>query len=163
MCPKDVVDICVPRRDDHNRLKGPPIIELELNKETLDLHIIIGGHPTKNEKEEPTLCVRCFQFGHPKKFCRSNRELCRKKLLNWRGIFAFTAKKKPTRQETRKYVENIQWKTTIQNEMRLYKCDVCTVKKTLEYRGESSTWQQQRKRKTKEGQEEKQIHKQMTQ
>ena len=28
MCPKDVVDIHIPRRDDDNRLMGPPIIKL---------------------------------------------------------------------------------------------------------------------------------------
>ena len=42
MLPKDVVDILVPRRDD-NRLLGPPIIELEFEREIMDPHIIIGG------------------------------------------------------------------------------------------------------------------------
>ena len=41
MFPKDVVEIPVPRRDDDNRLMGPPIIELEFEKDTLHPHIII--------------------------------------------------------------------------------------------------------------------------
>ena len=32
MCPKDVVDICVLRRDDGDMLMDPPIIKLELKK-----------------------------------------------------------------------------------------------------------------------------------
>ena len=43
MSPKDVVDICMPRRDKGDRLIGLPIIELEFEKDTLDPHIIIGG------------------------------------------------------------------------------------------------------------------------
>ena len=42
MCPKDVLDISMPRRDDDNRLIGPPIIELEFEKDILEPHIIIG-------------------------------------------------------------------------------------------------------------------------
>ena len=36
MCPKDVTDICMSRRDNENRLMGPPIIELEFEKAILD-------------------------------------------------------------------------------------------------------------------------------
>ena len=36
MCPKDVMDICMLRRDNENRLMGPSIIELEFEKDTLD-------------------------------------------------------------------------------------------------------------------------------
>ena len=43
MCPKDVMDIHIPRRDDDNRLMGPPIIELEIEKDILDPHKIIRG------------------------------------------------------------------------------------------------------------------------
>ena len=43
MCPKDVRNIRMLRRDDENRLMGPPKIELEFEKDTLDPHIIIGG------------------------------------------------------------------------------------------------------------------------
>ena len=32
MCPKDVKNICMPRKDDYNRLIGPPIIELVFEK-----------------------------------------------------------------------------------------------------------------------------------
>ena len=42
MCPKDVMDIPMPRRDDENRLMGPPIIELEFEKDILGPHITIG-------------------------------------------------------------------------------------------------------------------------
>ena len=42
MCPKEVTDIRMPMRDDDNRLVGPPIIELEFEKDILDPHIIIG-------------------------------------------------------------------------------------------------------------------------
>ena len=38
MCPKDMVDICMPRMHDGDRLLGPPIIKLEFEKDTLDLH-----------------------------------------------------------------------------------------------------------------------------
>ena len=79
MCPKDVMDICMSRRDDDNRLVGPPIIELVFEKNILDPHIIIGGEniQLRIKKERPTLCEKCFQFGHHKKFCRSNGELCK--------------------------------------------------------------------------------------
>ena len=43
MCPKDVVDICIPRKYDENRLMGPSIIELEFEKDILHQHIIMGG------------------------------------------------------------------------------------------------------------------------
>ena len=43
MCPKDIMDIRMPWRDDENRLMGPPIIELELEKDIQDPHIIIEG------------------------------------------------------------------------------------------------------------------------
>ena len=39
MCPKDVVDIHVPRRDDDNILMGSTIIELEFEKDILDQNI----------------------------------------------------------------------------------------------------------------------------
>ena len=54
MCPKDVLDIHIPRRDDDNRLMGLPIIELEFKKDILDPYIIIREerYPTKNEKKE---------------------------------------------------------------------------------------------------------------
>ena len=51
-------------------------------------------------------------------------------------------------------------KATIQNKMRLDKCDAYTAKETLVYRERKST-QQQKDRKTRKKQE-KQIHKQIT-
>ena len=79
----------MPRRDDDNRLMGPPIIELEFEKDILDPHEIIGGEKFRLQmkKERPTLCERCLQVGHPKKFCR--REEC----TIVEGTFASTAKK----------------------------------------------------------------------
>ena len=41
MCPKDVVDICMLDGMTTTGLLSPPIIELELQKHTLDPHIII--------------------------------------------------------------------------------------------------------------------------
>ena len=43
MCPEEVIDIRMPRRNNENRLTGPPIIEPEFVKDLLDPHIIIGG------------------------------------------------------------------------------------------------------------------------
>ena len=74
MCSKDVVNICVLRRDNGDRHMGPPIIELEFKKDTLDPHIIIGGESIqqKAKRERPILCERCLQFGYLKKLCRGN-------------------------------------------------------------------------------------------
>ena len=43
MCSKDVVDICMPRRDDDNWLLGQPIIELEFEKDILEPPITQGN------------------------------------------------------------------------------------------------------------------------
>ena len=55
---------------------------------------------------------------------------------------------------------------TIQNKMRLDKCDAYTVKETLGYRGENPICQQQeeqqKQKKNREGQENKQIYSQIT-
>ena len=119
MCPTDVVAILMPKRDNDNRLIDSPIIELNFEKDILDPYIIIGGESIqlRMKKENPTLCERCLQLGHPKKFCKSNRELCRDcteplqegRAHNCERFFASTAKN-PTRQETIKYIENIQQK-----------------------------------------------------
>ena len=80
MCSKDVVNIrSIPRRNDDKRLLGPPIIELEFEKDILNPNIIIGGESIqlRMKKEKLTLCERCLQFGHPKKFCRSNKKFYR--------------------------------------------------------------------------------------
>ena len=62
MCPKDVVDIHMPRRDDSNRLMVPPIMKLEFEKNTLNSHIIIRGKSIqlRMKKEKPTLYERCL-------------------------------------------------------------------------------------------------------
>ena len=41
MCPKDVIDIHVSRRNDNSRLMEPLIIELEFDRDTLDPNIVI--------------------------------------------------------------------------------------------------------------------------
>ena len=43
------MDIRVLRRDDNNKLLGPPIIEIEFEKNTLDPYIIIGGESINYE------------------------------------------------------------------------------------------------------------------
>ena len=75
---KGVMDICMPRRGDDNRLVGLPIIELQFEKDILDLHVIIGGENVqlRMKKERPNLCKKCLQFGHPKEYCKSDRESC---------------------------------------------------------------------------------------
>ena len=128
MCPRDVVDIHIPRRDDDNRLMGPPIIELKFEKDILELQIIIGEESIqlRMEKEKPTLCERCLQFRHPKKFCRSNREICRDFKKEECTIVerSFTSiAKNPTRQVTKNICREHTIEATIQNKMRLEKCD----------------------------------------
>ena len=83
MCPKCVIDIRVPWRVDDYKLMGPPIIELEIEKNKLDPHIIVGGEsiPLRMKKEKPTLCERCFQLGHPKRFCWELSRDCTEPLL----------------------------------------------------------------------------------
>ena len=52
MCPKNVVDIRVPRRNDWDRLMELPIIELEFEYDILNPHIIIGeSMPLRMKKE----------------------------------------------------------------------------------------------------------------
>ena len=60
MFPKYKVDICVPRRDDSNRLMGLSIIELEFEIDTQDLHIIIGRQSIqlRMKKEKPTFFLK---------------------------------------------------------------------------------------------------------
>ena len=90
------------------------------------------------KKERQTLCERYLQFAHPKKYCRSDRELCKssakhlqeRRMHNCRGTFASTVKKH-TRQETKKICEEYKMEATIQSKMRLDKCNAYTVKETL--------------------------------
>ena len=67
------------RREDDKRFVGPPIIELEFEKDILDPHTTRQGEniQLRMKKERPILYERCLQFRHPKKYCRSNRELCK--------------------------------------------------------------------------------------
>ena len=63
---------------------GPPIIDLKFEKDIMDPHIIKEGKNIQLQikKKRLTLCEKCLQFGHPKKYCRSNWELytnCKKK------------------------------------------------------------------------------------
>ena len=112
------MNIRIPRKDDENRLMGPPIIELEFKKDTLDPHIVRGENiQLQMKKERPTLCERCLQFGHKKSIAEVTGNSAQTVQTNCRreeytivdGTFASTAKYH-TRQETRKYVKNIKWK-----------------------------------------------------
>ena len=147
MCYKDATDIRMPKRDYENNLLGPPIIKLEFEKYILDPHIIMEGEniQLQMKKERPTLCERCLQFGHPKNYCRSDRELCINcvKLLqegrmhNCRGTFTSTAKKLHKTGD-KKICKEYKMEAAIQNKMRLNKCDVYTAKETLGYKGRKS-------------------------
>ena len=77
MCLKDITDICMPRRDNENRLMVPPIIEVEFEKDTLDQHIITGRENIllQMKKGRPILFESCLQYGHTKKYCRSDGKL----------------------------------------------------------------------------------------
>ena len=62
------------------------------------------------KKRSPTLSERYLQFGHPKKYCRSEREhLQERRIQDCKETFASTAKNH-TRQETKIYVKIINWK-----------------------------------------------------
>ena len=51
ICPKDVVDIRIPRKDDDNKVIGLLIIELKFEKKVMEPHNIWKRkHPTINEK-----------------------------------------------------------------------------------------------------------------
>ena len=135
MCPKDVTDIRMPSRDDDNRLVGPPIVELEFEKDVLG--------PLK--KERPTLCERCLQIGHPKMYCRSNRELCTNcaehlqegRMYDCRGNFCLYCKE-PHKIGDKNICGGYKMEATIQNNMRLDKCGAYTAKETLGYMGRKS-------------------------
>ena len=100
-------------------LMEPPIIEMEFEKDILDPHIIIGleNIQLRIKKEKPTLCEKCLQFGHPKRYCRSDRNsaqtaenICRRvECTIVERTFVSTAKNH-IRRETRNYVKNIKWK-----------------------------------------------------
>ena len=138
MCPKDVVDIRVPRRDDRDRLRSPPIIE---QKENLDPHIIIGEKSIQlqKKKEKPALCEKCLQFRQPQQFLQSNREFCAELLqkrivYNNRGDVCFYYKE-PHKARNKKICREYTIEATTQNKIRLNKCNAYTAKETLGYRG----------------------------
>ena len=62
MCPKDVMDIRIPRRDDDNRLMGPPIIELKFKKNILNPQRKISTKlkPVPPKKERNIKTVNTF-------------------------------------------------------------------------------------------------------
>ena len=113
ICPKDVVNIRVLRRDDSYKILGPPIIKLEFEKDTLDPHIIIRWKWIQlRMKREIIICEMCLQFEHSKNYCKGKREFfkyCTEPLQEG-GVHNCGATfnvKIPTRQETWKYLENI--------------------------------------------------------
>ena len=108
----DIVDICVPRRDDDNSLMGPPIIELEFEKCTLNPHIIIGEERIQLRMKKKQLYVKsASKLGTQKNSAEATEnssETAQKEEYTIDGwTFSFTANNL-TRHETRKYVENIQ-------------------------------------------------------
>ena len=175
MCPKDIMDIRMPGRDNDNRLMGPPIIELKFEKYILDQQIIIGGENIQllMKKERPTSCEGCLQFGHPKKYCRSDRELCTKcveqqqegRMHDCRGNFYLYCKE-PHKTGDKNICGEYKMKATIQNRMRLDKCDAYTAKETLGYRWrksyDSTARRAAKREEKKEGQKKKQIQRQIT-
>ena len=98
------------------------------------------------KKEKPTLFESCLQFGHPKKFCRSNRELCRdctEPLQEGRvhncGEVLFLYCKEPHKTEDKKICGKYTIETTIQNKMRLDIFYAYTAKETLGYKRRKRT------------------------
>ena len=74
------------------------------------------------KKERPTLCQRCLQFGHQKKG----------KMRDCRGNFCLYCKE-PHKTEDKKICEEYKMESTIQNKIKLDKCDTYTAKETLGY------------------------------
>ena len=95
------------------------------------------------KKERPSLCKRCFQFGHPKKFCRNNWELykdCIEPLQNGGvhncgGDFCLYCKA-PHKTGGKNICGEYIKEANIQNKKRHEKCDMYTAKETLGYQGE---------------------------
>ena len=89
------------------------------------------------KKERPTLCERCLQFGHPKKYCRSDREVCincTERLQEGRMYYCignFCHYCKEPHKIGDKICEEYKMEATIQNKMRLNKCDAYTAKEKL--------------------------------
>ena len=90
------------------------------------------------KKERPNLCERCLQFGHPIKYCRSDRELCtncakhlqERRMNDCRRNFCLYCKE-PHKTGDKKICEEYKLEATIQNKMRLDKCDAYTAKETM--------------------------------
>ena len=63
----------MPRKDSERKVIGPPIIELETDREMMDIHIFRKQKISdKKKKERPIICNRCINFGHPEKNCNKN-------------------------------------------------------------------------------------------
>ena len=132
------------RKNNEKKLIRSLIIEPEFEKDTLDPHKIIGGESIQlwMKKKGPTLCERCLQFGHPKKYCRSGRELCTNcaeqlqegRMHDCRGNF-WVYCKKPYKTGDKKICKVYKMEATIQRKMRLDKCDTYTAKEILGCRG----------------------------
>ena len=97
------------------------------------------------KNRRPTLCERYLQFGHIKKYCRSDIELCtnctiymqEEKMHNFRGHLCLYCKE-PNKAGDKKIFGEYKMEATIQNKIRLDKCDAYTAKETLGYRGRKS-------------------------
>ena len=105
----------------NNRLIGPPIIELEFEKDILAPHIKIENILLRMKNERTTLCERCLQFGNPKKYFRSDRKLsrnCAEHLQKGRMYC-----KEPLKIEDKKIYRECKMVATIQNKVKLDKWD----------------------------------------
>ena len=110
MCPKNVVNICMIRRDNDNRLIGPPIIELEFKKDILEPHIINGGKNIQIQikKRNQQYVKNASSLGTPKSSAEASgnsaetaQSLCRKEKCTIVGRSFASIAKNPTRQETK--------------------------------------------------------------
>ena len=72
MCLKDVVDICLPRRDNRDRFLGPPIIELELSGHAYNYRK--KKYPTTNEKREANFMWKVPSIWIPQKVLHKQQE-----------------------------------------------------------------------------------------
>ena len=118
-------------------------MELDFEKDTLDPHIIMGGEniQLRMKKERPILCERCLQFGHPKKYCRNDSELCTNCAEQLQeGRMHDCRELLPLLQRTTqdKKCEEYKMEATIQCKMRLDKYDVHSAKEILGYKGRKS-------------------------
>ena len=96
------------------------------------------------KKEIPTICERSLQFRHPKKYCRSKRSSAGgaenrfKRRENTIAVDYCAFCKEPYRTEDKNTCGEYKKEASIQNKMRIEKCDAYKAKEILGYRGGKS-------------------------